>query len=149
MKKPTKQELKELYGISEDHFEIRDNLPTEDEVKAKNSWLVRVGECFGAPAWLWKTLTGTVIAVILLTSTVVGHYNNIKPIVVTTWSQFSNVFQAFTPEATPSDSPHFVAVVPEIHADKSSPNNWDWTAVPSSTGVFSLSSIEVQRGGLA
>jgi hypothetical protein len=151
MKKPTKEELKELYGISDDHFEILDTLPGEDEVKAKNSWLVKVGECFGSPAWLWKTLGGAVLAVILLTSTVIGHYNNIKPIAVTTWSHFSTMFQSFVPvDVSDSNPSQFVVVVPEdASAYKYQPSNWDWTAAPSTTGVFSLSSIEVQRGGLA
>ena len=80
MNLPSKDKLKEKYGITNDDFAVLTEFPTNEQLQERKSLLVYVGEFLGAPAWLWKSLAGDIFAVILMVSGAVGHWNNLKPI---------------------------------------------------------------------
>jgi hypothetical protein len=62
MQIPSKKQVKEELGLPDEHFDLRTELPTAAESAQRGAFLVKIGEIFGVPAWLWKTLGGTVVA---------------------------------------------------------------------------------------
>ena len=68
---PTKEQLRDKYQIDNDDFEILSEFPTDQALQDKKSFIVYVGEFLGVPAWLWKTVVGTIVGVILITSFIV------------------------------------------------------------------------------
>ena len=99
MNLPSKDKLKEKYGITNDDFDV----------------LTNVGEFLGAPAWLWKSLTGVIFAVILMASGAVGDWNNLKPIASYTAKALYSYVASINFIQPPKGS---VVFVPPRHATK-------------------------------
>ncbi len=67
--RPTKNEVKQKYGISEDDFEIlvQDNLPAAKELQEEGTVFERVASWLGVPTFLKKyRKTGILIALVLI-----------------------------------------------------------------------------------
>lgn len=67
--------------------------PTDQQLHEKKSFLVCLGEFGGTPVWLWKTFLGAVLGIILVASTFIGHWNNLKPIAQYSSEKIGHYFQ--------------------------------------------------------
>jgi hypothetical protein len=63
---PTKDEVKEKLGLSDEDFDILTAMPSVEDVQKSEGTLEQVGSIFNAPTWLWKTLKGKLLAVIIM-----------------------------------------------------------------------------------
>ena len=76
MSMPSKEELKAGLHIENDDFQVLSQLPSPEEVSRSGAVLVKLGELFGGVTWLWKTLAGRVLAVILIALGFYGAVDN-------------------------------------------------------------------------
>lgn len=63
---PTKEEIKKAYNISNDDFEILTSFPKEDIVKKKYGKLIKLSSIFGLNAWMLRSITGVILAIIFI-----------------------------------------------------------------------------------
>jgi hypothetical protein len=135
---PSKEVLKEKYKIVDDDFEILTEYPADGQIKARGGFLLRVGELLGAPTWLWKTFSGTVLAVIILISSAIGHYNNLQPIVVHSYEKMALYLQELKPIKS-NEHITYVAFVPPEFKMPEPPGQTNYTDFPPGSAVFPVS----------
>jgi len=69
---PSDEELKAKYGPN---IIIVRQAPTAADVVQRRSWLSLVASTVGYQEWMWRSLGGSLIGVVVITSTVSGHNN--------------------------------------------------------------------------
>lgn len=111
MSTPSKDQLKEKYGITNPDFRVLTNLPPEREIRTKG-FLFKAGEAFGAEEWMWKTWTGVLIAIIIVAPQIQSTLDYWRPKIVYSVSQFSDYFRHLQWPLTPSDD-EWIAFVPD------------------------------------
>jgi len=62
----TDEEIRRRHGLSDNIRVLRD-FPDKDEIVRKLSFLQKVTSAVGGQEWMWKSVTGGLIAVIVLT----------------------------------------------------------------------------------
>ena len=135
---PSKNDLKNKYNITDDDFQILTNFPSTSERSKTGGFFIKVGEAIGGHEWMWKSWTGRLIAVIVLTPLVaqtVEFWNNTT---VRSYNTFSSYLQSFSPE----DDTHpkgFVAFYPQAKEQLESTSQLDLYALPLGSGLFPAS----------
>ena len=66
---PTDAELRAQYGPD---VEIRRTVPMAAEIQEKNSWLEKVAGTVGYQKWMWRSMTGRLLAIVIIPATISG-----------------------------------------------------------------------------
>lgn len=74
----TDEEIRKKYSLPQDIPVLR-RMPSVEESKASPSFLVKVADALGAKTWMWKTIGGVIIAIIVLPPKVDGIVDWWKP----------------------------------------------------------------------
>jgi len=135
MNPPSKDELKKKYGIVNDDFEVRDKMPSTDEI-ASRGWLQKAEDFSGVPVSLWKDWGGNVIAVILVY--VFGDLAAAfaAPIVFYAASQFLDYLQTKTANSIQTG---LVAFLPQNTLISGTTGTLLFDQLPVGTGLFPAS----------
>jgi hypothetical protein len=88
---PSKEQLKGKYQISNDDFQVLTELPTDSQVKERQSFLILLASAAGAQEWMWKTLAGTVLAIIIISLNVSSWCQTLRPIATYTYDKMSDL----------------------------------------------------------
>ena len=96
---PTKEQLKEKYGIAQDDFEILTALTKEDVFEKKYEKLTNLGSFFGFQTWMASSITGAIIAIIFLLPKVQPTINDTvefwKPVAQYTYDEGMKILDKF------------------------------------------------------
>lgn len=69
---PTDDELRQQYGT---HVEIRRSPPSPKEIAEKNSRLELVASAFGYQKWMWKSMGGRLLAIVIIPAALYGAFD--------------------------------------------------------------------------
>lgn len=116
---PSKEELKKKHCLPTDDFEVRTQLPTKEERKERGGYLVKIGETLGAEEWMWKSIGGRVLAIIVLLPTVQGIWDYWQPKAVYAYDQMAIYFTTVDPQKDRDDT-GFIAFSPRERSLESS-----------------------------
>lgn len=79
---PTDDEIRKRYGPD---VEIRHSLPNPTEIAEKHSLLMQVAGSLGFEVWMWKSLAGAILGVIIVVPGVAGIYDYWIPKIKTSY----------------------------------------------------------------
>lgn len=126
-KLPSKDEVKQAYGITDDDFEILTELP-----KVNNrGLLMRVAECFGVPTWIWRSVTGCVFAVILLFPAIKSAYDYWEPKAIYAYDAIKTAF-----DRSLYSDPDSIAVLPSHTDFRPNKEQPIFPQLPEGTGIY-------------
>jgi hypothetical protein len=100
---PTKEEIKAKYGIKENDFKILTRLPTKEEQEKEGGILIKLGQAFGAQDWMWKSVWGVLLAIIIIPAAAQGVWNFWQPKAIYGFEMVSSYIQTFDPKKQTED----------------------------------------------
>lgn len=133
---PTKEELKEKYGISNDDFEILTEMPAEEVIREKG-FIMKMAEAVGVQEWMLKSWKGIVLAIIIILPNAHGILDYWKPKAIYAEHQFYGYYRHLQ-FPLPADNHDWIAFAPDAALPPSGANV-PLSGLQVGTGVFPVS----------
>ena len=134
---PSKKEIREKYGISNEDFDVllRESTPTAEELKESGSLLESVIDFLGVPTFLLKKGV-IVLAVIFIPYWGPIATKNFQDCIVTTYNYYSEVVKHV---ADTSDPPRYVLTLQDPADIARNPIDLRTGSFPVGTGIYPIS----------